>query len=142
MSCGCTSSYDGINEVSSNDMNENPSFVPDLNFSDLDEMENEDFRFVDDGEKYSNFLTKKMREKRKQRKQAKKQANVQTSPISQASEQAMQEMEVIPSSGEVVMAQNTNQGFFQKNKMIIILGGVGVLLVGGYFLLGKQLGIR
>lgn len=138
MSCGCTSSYDGINEVSSNVMNENPSFVPDLNFSDLDEMENEDFRYVDDGEKYSNFLTKKMREKRKQRKQA----NVQTSPISQASEQAMQEMAVMPSSDEVVMAQNTNQGFFKKNKMIIILGGVGVLLVGGYFLLGKQLGIR
>lgn len=141
MSCGCTSSYDGINEVSSNDMNENPSFVPDLNFSDLDEMENEDFRFVDDGEKYSNFL-KKMRKKRKERKRAKKQANVQTSPIPQASEQAMQEMEVMPSSDEVVMAQNSNQGFLQKNKMIIILGGVGVLLVGGYFLLGKRLGIR
>lgn len=138
MSCGCTSSYDGINEVSSNVMNENPSFVPDLNFSDLDEMENEDFRYVDDGEKYSNFLTKKMREKRKQRKQA----NKQTPPIVEASEQAMQEMAVTPTSDEVIMPKNTSQGFFKKNQMIIILGGVGVLLVGGYFLLGKQLGIR
>jgi hypothetical protein len=142
MSCGCTSSYDGVKEIPSNDMNENPSFVSDLNFSDIDEMESEDFRFVDDGEKYSNFLTKKMREKRKQKKEMKTQTNLQTLPSLEASEQAMQEMAVTPSSNEKTMPQNNTQGFFQKNKMIIILGGVGVLLVGGYFLLGKRLGIR
>jgi len=40
------------------------------------------------------------------------------------------------------MPQNTQAGFFERNKTAIIGVGVVAVLVGGYFAFGKKLGIR
>lgn len=72
MGCGCTSSMDGINEAGYMDsfQGQTPAFKPELNFSDVEDLEDkEDFVDNDEGQ-FDNFLTKRMRARRKARKDA------------------------------------------------------------------------
>jgi len=39
-------------------------------------------------------------------------------------------------------ADATKLGFVAKNKTMLLIAGAGALVVGGYFLFGKKLGIR
>ena len=192
MSCGCTgnvtSSFDGDSFEG-----ETPSFVPDLNFQDLDNLDDGsmDFRFNDDGEEYDDFLTKRSRARLKRRralrksglsrKEAKAQAkkeipkqklgslikNVLKGKTSEETKglianagagQKVVEVPPVEQSGETGevpsgmggtpdmtmggQAMPVQAGFMAKNKTMLIVAGVGVALIGGYFLLGKKLGIR
>jgi hypothetical protein len=170
MSCGCTSSYDGTSDLSKRRLSDNltggmgdasstigklesqslekefddfayeevPAFVPNLNFADLDDMD----------ENFDNFLTKKMRTKRKAKKQKKQQAD--NNPINEGETQA--DNNPINEGGIDVVGADVNppmnvsakqqEGFLAKNQTMLLIAGGVVLLVGGYFLFGKKLGIR
>ena len=158
MSCGCTSSYDGTSDLSKRRIMDNltggmgdasstigklesqslekefddfeheevPSFVPNLNFADLDDMD----------ENFDNFLTKKSRAKRKAKKQKKLQAN--NNPINEGGADVVG-ADVNPPMN---VSAEQQEGFLAKNQTMLLIAGGVVLLVGGYFLFGKKLGIR
>ncbi len=177
MGCGCTSSMDGINEAGYMDsfQGQTPSFKPELNFSDVEDLEDkEDFVDNDEGQ-FDNFLTKKMRARRKVRKDAIKEGasseearaiaqravpktklgslvsntlkgttDVVTDEIVQASQEGVQMENVPPVGTSVPTGSGLSDDSNKKKGMttILIIGGVAVLLVGGYFAFGKKLGIR
>ena len=67
MGCGCTSSMDGINEAGYMDsfQGQTPAFKPELNFADIEDLEDkQEFVNNDEGE-FDNFLTKRARARRK-----------------------------------------------------------------------------
>jgi len=177
---------------------EAPAFVPDLNFTDLDNVDDGrmDFRFNDDGEEFDDFLTKRSRARLKRRKAlrkeglSRKEASAQakseipkqklgslirnifkgkTSPETKkaiASAGAGKQTIAVPpvendesmggtKSVDATMgmgmgadttmgmgADATKLGFVAKNKTMLLIAGAGALVVGGYFLFGKKLGIR
>ncbi len=170
MSCGCTSSYDGTSDLSKRRLMDNltggmgdasstigklesqslenefddfetqsleeefddfgheevPPFIPNLNFADLDDMD----------ENFDNFLTKKSRAKRKAKKQKKQQAN--NNPINEEGTDVVG-ADVNPPMN---VSAEQQEGFLAKNQTMLLIAGGVVLLVGGYFLFGKKLGIR
>ena len=176
MSCGCTSSMDGTSEAGYMDsfQGETPAFKPDLNFADIEDLEDK-MSFVnnDEGE-FDNFLTKKLRERRSVRKglvkgglskkEAKAQALAQvpkgklgslisnalkgttdviTDEVIQSSQEGVAVGTSVPTgSGGVGSSDDLETPNPKYLKPILIIGGVAVLLVGGYFAFGKKLGIR
>tara|TARA_B100001057_G_scaffold500373_1_gene615064 strand:+ start:6330 stop:6854 length:525 start_codon:yes stop_codon:yes gene_type:complete len=172
---------DGMSEAGYMDsfQGETPPFKPELNFSDIEDLEDKsEFVNNDEGE-FDNFLTKRARKRRQLRKnlvkegglsreEAKAKAleqvpktklgalvsntlkgttDVVTDEIVQASQEGMQ-MENVPPVGADVPTGSGGKGSSDDVekpnylKPLVIVGGVAVLLVGGYFAFGKQLGIR
>ncbi len=188
MSCGCTSNYDGTSEAGYMDSfdGETPAFVPELNFEDLDNVDDGrmDFRFNDDGEEFDNFLTKRSRARLKARRNLRKQGlskkeareqalkmipkekigkvikNALKGETSEETERLIAQansgtpvMDVPPMSTDTPMpnqmgggmqggTQPQMAGVGGNKKTMLIIAGVGVLVVGGYFLFGKKLGLR
>jgi len=179
MGCGCTSSMDGTSEAGYMDsfQGETPPFKPDLNFADIEDLEDKG-NFVDNDEgEFDNFLSKRARARRKltkdlvkggaSKQEAKAQAlaqiprtklgalvsntlkgttDVVTDEIVQASQVGVETGNVPPMQTTIPMGNDLNgDGDKDKNKgltTILVIGGVAVLLVGGYFAFGKKLGIR
>jgi hypothetical protein len=175
---------------------ETPSFVPELNFEDLDNIDDGsmDFRFNDDGEEFDDFLTKRSRARLKRRKELRKGGLSRKEAIAQAKKEipkqklgsliknifkgktsnetkkliagagaGTQTIAVPPveESGETGMGMGADMsmgmgadmsmgmggepkkaGFLAKNKTMLLIAGAGVVVVGGYFMFGKKLGIR
>jgi len=113
------------------------------NYNDLDDLENDSgFTYNDSGEAFDNAGGKKKKKKAekgslmarmKAEKDAKNSAESSTGDV--AKDEAKDETK----SPEV---PNREEGFVAKNKMMLIVAGVGLLAVGGYFMFGKQLGIK
>jgi hypothetical protein len=162
------------------DFTENPSFVPELNFDDMDGDDNQFDNFLTKRSRARRKLRKKLRKSGKSRKDARREAkksipkqklgallkNVIKGKTSDETQKLISNAksgtpppvtpppiseEIQQSSGDaggnsgVEMDANGNPiqaGFMAKNKTMLIVAGVGVAVIGGYFAFGKSLGIR
>jgi len=123
MSCGCTSSYDGTSDAGYMDSfeGETPAFVPELNFTDLDNIDDGrmDFRFNDDGEEFDDFLTKRSRARLKRRKELRKQGLSRKDAKAQA-------VSEIPKQKLGTLIKNTLKGkTSEETKQILANVGAG-----------------
>ena len=154
--CGCTSSYNGVSDLRrrkpmNNFQGEKPAFIPELNFEDLDSLEEK-----------SGKKKQKKRAKRKAKRKAKKASQPNDLTLSQRDESIDTEGMGMGADASMGMGMGADAsmgmgmgadadagqgkdkklGFFTKNKTMLLVAGAGALVVGGYFLFGKQLGIR
>ena len=206
MGCGCTSSMDGTSEAGYMDsfQGETPPFKPDLNFADIEDLEDKkNFVYNDEGE-FANFLTKRARQRRQLRRDLVAKGDVtkeearaialeripkqklgklvkntlqgttdaETQDRVDNAQEGRQVENVPPveqdpsesttggsttgggqptggsttgggsSNGGKNSDNDADQAGLGKSKTILIVGGIAVLVIGGYFLFGKKLGIR